>query len=80
MISAVQPDDDEGSLLAPIKQYLGGMKLYQEVFCFNGPVYYFYNFLLRTLTGTPVTTMLPGSVPWFSGLPAACRPPESSCA
>jgi hypothetical protein len=47
--------DDEGTELAMVKQYLTGAKLYQEVFSPYGPVYYFYNWLLHSVLGVPLT-------------------------
>ena len=47
--------DDEGSMMAAVKQYLDGLKLYDQFWSGYGPVYYFYNWLLRSNTGTPVT-------------------------
>ena len=47
--------DDEGALMVTVKQYLSGMKLYNQISVPYGPVYYFYNWTLRTLSATPVT-------------------------
>ncbi len=47
--------DDEGTELAMVKQYLSGAKLYQEVFSPYGPVYYFYNWLLHSVLGLPLS-------------------------
>ena len=47
--------DDEGSLMLSVKQYLSGLKLYDQVWSGYGPVYYFYNWLIRSTSGTPVT-------------------------
>ena len=42
--------------MVTVKQYLGGMKLYNQISVpYSGPVYYFYNWALRTLSATPVT-------------------------
>ena len=38
--------DDEGTLLLGVRQFLGGMKLYDQIQGY-GPVYYFYNWLFR---------------------------------
>src|SRR5450432_2698268 len=69
MFTGFSPYDDEGSLMLSVKQYLGGMRLYEEVFSVYGPVYYFYNAVVRTLTSTPVThdvTRISSLFPWLS--------------
>lgn len=55
MFTEFSPWDDEGALMVTVKQFLGGMKLYNQIPIPYGPVYYFYNWALRTLTATPVT-------------------------
>ena len=55
MFTGFNSYDDEGSLMVTVKQYLGGAKLYNHTLNPYGPVYYFYNWALRTLSGTPVT-------------------------
>ena len=60
--------DDEGSMMASVKQYLGGLRLYNQVWSGYGPVYYFYNWLLRSSTGTPVThdvVRISSLLPWL---------------
>ena len=60
--------DDEGALMVTVKQYLGGMKLYNQISIAYGPVYYFYNWLLRTLTATAVThdvVRMSSLLPWL---------------
>ena len=60
--------DDEGSLMASVKQYLDGFKLYDQVWSGYGPVYYFYNWIVRSITGTPVThnvVRLSSLLPWL---------------
>jgi hypothetical protein len=60
--------DDEGTLLQSVKQYVSGMRLYDQVFTSYGPVYYFYNRLLRLASGTPVThdvTRMSSLIPWL---------------
>ncbi len=60
--------DDEGTLLQSVKQYVGGMRLYDQVFSSYGPVYYFYNWLLRLASDTPVThdvTRMSSLIPWL---------------
>ena len=59
--------DDEGTLMLTVRQYLGGMKLYDQVRGY-GPVYYFYNWILRTASGTPVThdtVRMSSLIPWL---------------
>jgi hypothetical protein len=61
--------DDEGSMMASVKQYLDGFKLYDQFWSGYGPVYYFYNWLLRTSTGTPVThdvVRISSLLPWLA--------------
>ena len=68
MFTGFSLHDDEGALMLSVKQYLGGMKIYQEVFSIYGPVYYLYSALIRTLTATPVThdiTRMSSLFPWL---------------
>ena len=51
-----------------VKQYLDGLKLYDQFWSGYGPVYYFYNWLLRSITGTPVThdvVRISALLPWL---------------
>jgi hypothetical protein len=60
--------DDEGSMMASVKQFLDGFRLYDQVWSGYGPVYYFYNWLLRSITGTPVThdvVRISSLLPWL---------------
>jgi hypothetical protein len=60
--------DDEGSMMASVKQYLDGLKLYDQFWSGYGPVYYFYNWLLRSITGTSVThdvVRISSLLPWL---------------
>lgn len=59
--------DDEGALLVTVKEYLGGLTLYNRIPGY-GPVYYFYNWTLRTLSATAVThdaTRMSSLLPWL---------------
>jgi hypothetical protein len=60
--------DDEGTLMIAVKQYLGGVKLYDQNALPYGPVYYFYNWAVRTLSGTAVThdvVRMSSLIPWL---------------
>jgi hypothetical protein len=60
--------DDEGSMMASVKQYLDGLRLYDQFWSGYGPVYYFYSWLLRSITGTPVThdvVRISSLLPWL---------------
>ena len=55
-------------LMTSVKQYLDGSKLYDQVWSAYGPVYYFYNWLLRSSTGTSVThdvVRISSLLPWL---------------
>src|SRR5436309_5371206 len=55
MFTGFSEYDDEGTMMATVQGYLQGHTLYEEVFSGYGPVYYMYNWAVRTLTATPVT-------------------------
>jgi hypothetical protein len=60
--------DDEGTLMIAVKQYLGGVKLYDQNALPYGPVYYFYNWAVRMLSGTTVThdvVRISSLLPWL---------------
>ena len=44
--------DDEAALMVTIEQFLGGTKLYKQIVVPYGPVYYFYNWAVRTCSAT----------------------------
>jgi hypothetical protein len=46
--------DDEGTLLLTVRQFRGGMKLYDQIKGY-GPVCYFYNWILRVASGSLTT-------------------------
>src|ERR1051326_2207285 len=69
MLTGRTPFDDEGTLMLTVQETLAGKKLYQEVLSIYGPLYYGYNFVARTLTGTSVThdvTRLSSIFPWLA--------------
>src|ERR1700730_14236516 len=60
--------DDEGAMMVTVNQYLGGMKLYNQISVPYGPVYYFYNWALRTVTATALThdvVRMSSLLPWL---------------
>jgi hypothetical protein len=68
MFTGFNSYDDEGALMVTVKQYLSGTTLYNQTFNPYGPVYYFYNWALRTLSGTPVThnvVRMSSLIPWL---------------
>jgi hypothetical protein len=59
--------DDEGTLMMCVRQLLTGGTLYENIHTGYGPVYYYFNWFVRTLTFTPVThdvTRLTSVVVW----------------
>jgi hypothetical protein len=60
--------DDEGTLMFTVKQYMAGMKSYDQILSPYGPVYYFYQWALHTATATPVThdvVRISALLPWL---------------
>jgi hypothetical protein len=67
MLTGFKLYDDEGTLMLGVKEYLDGMRIYKDIFSTYGPVYYFYNALVRTVTSTPVShdaTRISSVIPW----------------
>ena len=61
--------DDEGALMIGVKQYVAGMRIYDQVFTCYGPLYYLYQLAVRTATGTPVThdvVRISALFPWLA--------------
>jgi hypothetical protein len=52
IFSGIAEWDDEGTMMMTVRQYLTGARLYEEIYSGYGPVYYFYNWLVRSVTGT----------------------------
>ena len=68
MFTGFNSYDDEGTLMVTVKQYLGGMKLYDQISVSYGPVYYYYNWTIRTLSRTPLThdvVRMSSLIPWL---------------
>ena len=68
MFSGFSSYDDEGTVLVTIKEYLGGIKLYNQISIPYGPVYFFYNWAVRTFSRTPVThdmIRMSSLIPWL---------------
>jgi hypothetical protein len=69
MLTGFNLYDDEGSLMLSVKQYLAGMRIYDQILSAYGPVYYFYQWALRTATATPVThdvVRISALLPWLA--------------
>ena len=68
MMTGFSRYDDEGSLMIAVKQYLAGMRIFDQVFSCYGPVYFFYQWALHTATATPVThdvVRISALLPWL---------------
>ena len=60
---------DEGYLMITIQSFLEGAPLYDSVFTQYGPVYYFYEWLVRVVLSVPLThdaTRMLGIVHWLA--------------
>ena len=55
IIFSQKSGDDEGYLMISVRGFLEGHPLYDSVFTQYGPVYYLYEWLLRSLTALPMT-------------------------
>jgi hypothetical protein len=61
--------DDQGFIMITVQGYLSGHALYDSVFSVYGPVYYFYEWLIHTVTTLPVNHNVTGIlclVHWLS--------------
>ena len=47
--------DDEGYLMATVRAMLQGHRVYDEIYTLYGPFYYFFEWVLYSVTGAPVT-------------------------
>ena len=54
-LTGFAPWDDEGTAMVMVKHYLAGIKLYDRPSLPYGPVYFFYNWAVRMVSGTPET-------------------------
>lgn len=68
MMTDFSPYDDEGTIMFTVKQYMAGLKCYDQILSPYGPVYYFYQWALHTATATPVThdvVRIAALLPWL---------------
>src|SRR6478609_4567584 len=64
--TTLMPYDDEGFLLISLRNYLSGLRLYDDVFSQYGPWPYVYHQIITTLGGhAPLTHMLGRSITLF---------------
>ena len=65
------PFDDEGYAMLSVRGFLEGHPLYQSVFTYYGPFYYFYQWLVHALASLPLTHDVTGLLCVWHWLAAA---------